>query len=178
MDAQPREAEGTAFGRSDGDAEATADRERWRFTSACSGELGGAGYTPSLFSFLSIRHGRTGERCRHLGYPAEGVRVRAVHGNPLGLLDGLVAQLNKPDKLTTQPARPPVSTHLNDAPGLVWLNPSVDGEKNARSGRAERGPHGSAVNLDIITGLAESTGDESASGVWCGRDADDSDVRA
>ena len=39
MDAQPREAEGTAFGRSGGDAKATDGRERWRFTSACSGEL-------------------------------------------------------------------------------------------------------------------------------------------
>ena len=39
MDAQPREAGGTAAGRSGGDAEATDDRERWRFTSACSGEL-------------------------------------------------------------------------------------------------------------------------------------------
>ena len=39
MDAQPREAEGTALGRSGGDAEVTAGRGRWRFTSACSGEL-------------------------------------------------------------------------------------------------------------------------------------------
>ena len=43
MDAQPREAEGTAFGQSGGDAEATAGRGRWRFTSACSGELGVTG---------------------------------------------------------------------------------------------------------------------------------------
>ena len=39
LDAQPREAEGTALERSGGDTEATDSRERWRFTSACSGEL-------------------------------------------------------------------------------------------------------------------------------------------
>ena len=37
LDAQPREAEGTALGRSGGDTEATDGRGRWRFTSACSG---------------------------------------------------------------------------------------------------------------------------------------------
>ena len=46
MDAQPREAEGTASNRSGGDAEATDGRERWRFTSACSGEL----YSPGTYS--------------------------------------------------------------------------------------------------------------------------------
>ena len=39
MDAQPHEAGGAALGQSGRYAEATADRERWRFMSACSGEL-------------------------------------------------------------------------------------------------------------------------------------------
>ena len=55
MDAQPREAEGTALGQSGGDAEATDGRGRWRFTSACSGGFYRAGLDGALLKPLAVQ---------------------------------------------------------------------------------------------------------------------------